>query len=118
MNGNATQGDSDKFKRTYAFQLDYKGAENVSYEYRLNGSDWQPNINENNTFTFNRVRPGTYNLGVRAKYGGHYSAENAAVTIVVQSPWYISPLAYCCYALFVAALIVAAIRYYTYIKSR
>lgn len=96
--------------------LDYKGAENVSYEYRLNGSDWQPNINENNTFTFNRVRPGTYNLEVRAKYGGYYSAENAAVTIVVQSPWYISPLAYCCYALFVAALIVAAIRYYTYMK--
>ncbi len=27
MNGNATQGDSDKFKRTYAFQLDYKGAD-------------------------------------------------------------------------------------------
>ena len=96
--------------------FDFMWAEDISYEYRINGGEWQGNITDTNTFPFNRVRPGKYIIDVRAKFGNHYSTEYATVTIKVENPWYGSPWAYLCYAILLGTVIIAIFRYYTRMK--
>lgn len=96
--------------------FDFMWAEDISYEYRINGGEWQGNITDTNTFPFNRVPPGKYIIDVRAKFGNHYSTEYATVTIVVKDPWYSSPWAYACYVLLLCAILVAIFLYYARMK--
>ena len=95
--------------------LNYKNTENIRFEYRLNnGSNgqWQSTEEGINRIYFNRLKPGSYTLEVRAAANGEYSAETRIVKIRVEAPWYATSLAYLFYALLLGALVVAAAWFY------
>ncbi len=77
--------------------LNYKNADNISYEYRINGGDWQRTEEGINSVSFNKLEPGLYNLEVRAATNGVNSKEIKKFSIRVRAPWYASPIAYLIY---------------------
>ena len=82
----------------------YDEAAAVVYEYNLDG-EWVALGEGANMIMFNRLRPGTYNLKIRARNDNEYTQSIKEVTVIVEAPWYASNLAYVIYALlFLAAL--------------
>lgn len=82
----------------------YDEAAAVVYEYNLDG-EWVALGEGENMIMFNRLRPGTYNLKIRARNDNEYAQNVKEVTLIVEAPWYASTLAYIIYALlFLAAL--------------
>ena len=103
---------TDKFKipynqNSFAMEfsmLNFRDAENVSYEYRINGGEWVPFMDETNRVAFSRMKPGKYEIEVRAMYNGYYYTNTKTVYVTVQSPWYASTWAYVIYTLLALAL--------------
>ena len=110
---------SDRFKipydqNSFAMEfslLDYRNADNVFFEYRLNGGDWVPFMDGTNSVAFSRMKPGQYAIEVRAMSNGIYYEGTRTVNVVVQSPWYASLWAYLVYAL-LALTGIAMVTYY------
>ena len=105
--------DENSFSLSYSL-LKYENVEAVSYEYRLNQGPWQANANGsgNNILTFNHMRPGTYEVEVRATIGEHNSSANSLLTVIVEAPWYASTAAYMIYIILVLAILALALSYY------
>lgn len=79
--------------------LNYSNAENIIYEYRLNGAkEWTATNEGVNAITFNHLQSGKYILEVRACYNGSYSPIKTFY-INVTPPWYSSTYAYLVYLL-------------------
>ena len=79
--------------------LNYSNAENVIYEYRLNGAkDWTRTTAGSNVVSFHHLQPGSYAMEVRALDNGIYT-ESQVYHIIVEAPWYRSSLAYLIYIL-------------------
>ncbi|MGM9697449.1 MAG: two-component regulator propeller domain-containing protein [Prevotella sp.] len=98
----------DKFtipydESTFSMQfslLDYRNVENITFEYRLSKNHGWTSIPEGtNTIYFNRMMPGQYKLEVRAVCNGTVSHSTKTMTLVVESPWYATTLAYLIYIL-------------------
>ena len=85
--------------------LNYSNAENVIFEYRLNGSTtWMQTVAGRNVVSFNHLQPGSYVIEVRALDNGVYT-ENKVYHIIVRAPWYKSSWAYLIYILGVLGLL-------------
>ena len=87
--------------------LDYKNASNVSFEYCINGGEWINFENDGNLLTFNKLKPGTYHLEVRASRSGKYVTASKMIMLEVEAPWYASTVAqviYCLLGLLLAYL--------------
>ena len=96
--------------------LNYSNAENVFYEYRLNGSkEWSKTMAGRNRIPFTHLQPGTYVLEVRAFDNGTYT-EPQIYHIVIRAPWYRSAWAYLIYIL--GALTVLGLVLWLYIRRR
>ncbi|MCR5131976.1 MAG: helix-turn-helix domain-containing protein [Prevotella sp.] len=91
--------------------LNFRNADNITFEYRLNNSNWTPLMEGTNSISFNRMEPGTYTIEVRAMTNGIYSEDTCTVTVVVRAPWYASTWAYLVYALLALAAAAFVFRY-------
>lgn len=91
--------------------LDYRNADNVSFEYRLNGGKWAEVSDGINTIYFNRMIPGIYRLEVRATCSGMYS-QVQTYRLNVEGPWYLSTMAYVLYVAVLAAVLTLVFMYY------
>ena len=82
----------------------YDEAAAIVYEYNIDG-EWVPLGEGENLIVFNHLRPGTYDVQIRARNDNQYTKNVKRITVVVEAPWYASRLAYFIYALlFLAAL--------------
>ena len=83
--------------------------EKTKYAYRLEGfsTDWLTNSSGEVTYT--NLLPGTYTLKVKAVNGDGYGSEaEAALRIVIEPPFWLTPWAFVVYAfLFVGILLLA-----------
>ena len=105
----------DKFtipydESTFSMQfslLDYRNVENITFEYRLSKNhEWTSIPEGTNTIYFNRMMPGQYKLEVRAVCNGTVSRSTKTMTLVVESPWYASTLAYLIYIIMAMSVFV------------
>ena len=79
--------------------LNFSNAENVIYEYRLNGSkEWTQTIAGRNRIPFTHLEPGAYIMEVKAYDNGTYT-ESREYRIIIRAPWYRSSWAYLIYML-------------------
>jgi len=86
--------------------LDFKNAENISFQYRVNGGDnWMQTNEGNNQLTFHQLQPGNYKIEIRASADGIVSEEITTLTVTILKPWYKSTWAYMVYALIVIGFI-------------
>ncbi|MBR5687016.1 MAG: response regulator [Prevotella sp.] len=88
--------------------LNFRNADNVHYEYRLNGGEWTPFPDDGNTLSFNKLKPGKYNIVVRATSNGVYTDSTCSLTVIVRAPWYASTWAYILYGLLILSALAAA----------
>lgn len=113
IDGNPVGCLTDKFKipynqNSFAMEfsmLNFQDAENVSYEYRINGGEWVPFLDGTNRVAFSRMKPGKYEIEVRAMCNGFYYNNTKKVYVAVQSPWYATTWAYIIYALLALGLV-------------
>ena len=117
---------SDRFELSYIDNtftmefslLNYSNAENVIYEYRLNGAkDWTRTATGNNVVSFHHLQPGSYAMEVRAFDNGVYT-ESQVYHIIVKAPWYQSSWAYLLYCALAAALIGFIVWFYLRKRSQ
>ena len=91
---------------SFAIQLStltYDNPEHIIYRYRINHEEWvrmQPGVNE---ITFSHMAPGNYDFCVVAEQNG-ISTPERCFTVVIHSPWYLTPLAYLIYILIAVGL--------------
>lgn len=86
--------------------LTYHNTENITFQYRINGSSEWFSVNEgSNAISFNKMKPGKYTIEVRALCNGVYSEKTKIINVRVKDPWFSSPLAYLLYFLLAAAII-------------
>ena len=102
--------DQNSFAMEFSL-LDFRNAENVNYEYRINGGQWVPFMDGSNSVAFSHMNPGHYEIEVRAMTNGTYYEGTRIVNVVVKSPWYASTWAYLLYALLAVAATIG-ISYY------
>ena len=96
--------------------LNFSNAENVIYEYRLNGNkEWTQTMAGRNRIPFTHLQPGSYTLEIRAYDNGTYT-ETQVYRIIIRSPWYRSSWAYLIYI--IGALLIGGILLSTYIRRR
>ena len=80
--------------------LDFKNAENISFQYRVNGaSTWMQTNEGNNQLTFHQMQPGLYTIEVRASADGIASDEVTTLIVTIEKPWYKTTWAYLFYCL-------------------
>ena len=106
--------DQNSFAMEFSM-LNFCNAENIIYEYRLNGGAWTPFGDGANSISFNRMKPGTYHFEVRALPNGVGGSHVCSVTVDVCSPWYATTLAYVVYGLL---LLGAALLLFYYLERR
>lgn len=84
--------------------LDYRNAENMSFQYHINGSKtWMQTTEGHNQVTFNQLQPGHYTIEVRASANGTTSNQVTTLTVTIRKPWYRTVWAYAFYFLIIAA---------------
>lgn len=100
-------GDNHHFSLSYidnTFSMEfslfnYSNAENVIFEYRMNGAkDWSQTPVGSNVISFSHIQPGSYTLEVRAYENGVYT-DSQIYYLVIRAPWYRSAWAYLIYIL-------------------
>ncbi len=92
--------------------MTYRNAENIVFQYRLNGGLWISNDEGDNRINFNKLKSGQYTLQVRAMLGGTLSGHIKTIHIKVENPWYASTTAIGAYFLAIALAAFMAIHYY------
>jgi signal transduction histidine kinase/ligand-binding sensor domain-containing protein/AraC-like DNA-binding protein len=109
----------DENALTLSFSLlDYQNTGDVFYEYRLNKGSWVSNDLGDNKIVFNRMRPGTYLLEVRAVYGGHVVSDVKSLKLIIHAPWYATGVAFLVYFLLFCCLVYIGVRLYLQYKHR
>lgn len=105
-NGHTLNPMEDHFELRYADNtftlefstLDYLNADNISFQYRVNGDkNWLQTNEGVNQLTFTQLPPGEYAIEVRATCNGMYSKASHSLHIVILKPWYKSWWAYLAY---------------------
>ncbi len=114
VSGRAKNPLQDHFELEYADNsftmefslLDFKNAENISFQYRVNGGDnWMQTNEGNNQLTFHQLQSGNYQIEVRAFADGMASEEITSLTVTILKPWYKTTWAYLAYSLIVISFI-------------
>ena len=102
-------------QRTFTMEfsmLNFSIADNPSFSYRLNNGEWITLEDGVNSITFNRMKPGTYKVEVRAMSNGVLVGTTGVITVVVRAPWYASTWAYLAYALLGLGLLLLSMLYF------
>ncbi len=98
--------------------FDFNNNDNVTFFYRINDSDdWVPISDGSNAVSFFKMKPGTYNIDVKAESRGSATNTPCHLTVVVHSPWYLSWWAYLIYALILLGLIAIGAIYYEHLQK-
>ena len=96
-------------ENTFALEfslLDFRNPENISYEWRINGTkNWQQTGEGENRITLSELQPGLYNIEVRARNNGIQSEEPLFICIIINKPLYKSATAYFFYILLASGFI-------------
>ncbi|WP_333863883.1 hybrid sensor histidine kinase/response regulator transcription factor [Chitinophaga sp.] len=91
--------------------LEFVNPHKIRYAYQLKGfsDEWLYTDSRNRKATFTNLNPGHYTLLVKAAGDdGQWSPEPLALSIRILPPWWLTKIAWVCYALLlIAALIVA-----------
>ncbi len=114
VNGSPLNPMQDRFELNYRENtltlefslLNFRNAENISYEWRINGADvWQHTSEGENRITLAKLQPGAYILEVIASNNGIVSESPHLIRLIIHQPWYKSPLAYIFYIILAVSLI-------------
>jgi signal transduction histidine kinase/DNA-binding response OmpR family regulator/ligand-binding sensor domain-containing protein len=98
--------------------FDFHNNDNITFLYRINDSeDWVPLSDGSNAVSFFKMKPGTYNIEVKAISRGLTSNTPCLLQVVVHSPWYLSWWAYLIYSLLLLGLIAIAAIYYEHFQK-
>lgn len=97
--------------------LNYVNPSQTYYRYRLEGvdNDWREIAAQNGTgsATYTNLAPGTYVLKVKAaSNSSEWSKEYAEISIVVNPPFWKTPIAYVLYLAIVLLLLYVSLTYY------
>lgn len=93
--------------------LNFKHTGEIRFQYRVNGSEeWITVSDGTNTLRFNELKPGRYDICVRAECNGKYSRQTKKITVIVKNPWYSSTMAWIIYVFVIVSAVVYAIRQY------
>ena len=102
---------------TLEFSLfNYRNTDNISFQYRINEGKWNSTNEGSNAVSFNKLKPGSYTLEVRAMSNGNFSKKSTIIHIKVCDPWYASTWAFLLYFLTAAGIILYII--YRYERHR
>lgn len=121
VNGKPTFCFKDKFEVPYNSNtlqlefslLNYKHTEEIKFQYKINdGKEWQTVRDGSNAIQFNELKPGKYEIYVRAECSGKYSKETKKITITVKDPWYSSTMAWIVYTLVIITVVAYALWQY------
>lgn len=96
--------------------LNYRNTDNISFQYRINEGKWNSTNEGSNAVSFNKLKPGSYTLEVRAMSNGNFSKKSTIIHIKVCDPWYASSWAFLLYFLTAAGIILYII--YRYERHR
>ena len=96
--------------------LNYRNTDNISFQYRINEGKWNSTNEGSNAVSFNKLKPGSYTLEVRAMSNGNFSKKSTIIHIKVCDPWYASIWAFLLYFLTAAGIILYII--YRYERHR
>ena len=96
--------------------LNYRNTDNISFQYRINEGKWNSTNEGSNAVSFNKLKPGSYTLEVRAMSNGNFSKKSTIIHIKVCDPWYASTWAFLFYFLAAASIILYII--YRYERHR
>lgn len=96
--------------------FDYRGMDNVVFQYRINGGAWISNPAGDNSFNFTGLSYGHYRIEVRAYSNGKYSLSSKVIELEVQTPWYVSLWAILLYILLAMMIIAGCI--YVYLRKK
>ena len=96
--------------------LNYRNTDNISFQYRINDGKWNSTNEGSNAVSFNKLKPGSYTLEVRAMSNGNFSKKSTIIHIKVCDPWYASTWAFLLYFLTAAGIILYII--YRYERHR
>ena len=96
--------------------LNYRNTDNISFQYRINEGKWNSTNEGSNAVSFNKLKPGSYTLEVRAMSNGNVSKKSTIIHIKVCDPWYASTWAFLLYFLTAAGIILYII--YRYERHR
>ena len=96
--------------------LNYRNTDNISFQYRINEGKWNSTNEGANAVAFNKLKPGSYTLEVRAMSNGNFSKKSTIIHIKVCDPWYASTWAFLLYFLTAAGIILYII--YRYERHR
>ncbi len=108
VNGHSLNPLQDEFEMEYADNsftmefslLDFKNAENIAFQYRVNGNEnWMETNEGDNQLSFHQLQPGHYNIEVRASADGMVSEQITTISVTILKPWYKTSGAYMIYAL-------------------
>ena len=92
--------------------FDYRKTDNTTFLYRINQGDWQTIPEGTHSVSFNEMRPGSYNFEVQALSNGNHAERPCRFSVVVDTPWHLSPWAIACYALLLLAVVAFIVNYY------
>ena len=96
--------------------LNYRNTDNSSFQYRINEGKWNSTNEGSNAVSFNKLKPGSYTLEVRAMSNGNFSKKSTIIHIKVCDPWYASTWAFLLYFLTAAGIVLYII--YRYERHR
>lgn len=96
--------------------LNYRNTDNISFQYRINEGKCNSTNEGSNAVSFNKLKPGSYTLEVRAMSNGNFSKKSTIIHIKVCDPWYASTWAFLLYFLTAAGIILYII--YRYERHR
>ena len=96
--------------------LDYRGMDNVAFQYRINGGDWISHPTGDNSIHLSGLSYGHYRIEVRAYSNGKYSLHNKVIELEVMTPWYLCLWAIIVYIALVMILIGGGI--YVYLRKK
>ena len=96
--------------------LNYRNTDNISFQYRINEGKWNSTNEGSNAVSFNKLKPGSYSLEVRAMSNGNFSKKSTIIHIKVCDPWYASTWAFLLYFLTAAGIVLYII--YRYERHR
>ena len=96
--------------------FDYRGMDNVVFQYSINGGAWVSNPAGDNSFNFTGLAYGHYRIEVRAYSNGKYSLYNKVIELEVEVPWYLTIWAWLIYILLALTMIGGGI--YVYLRKK
>ncbi len=126
-NGHALNPMEDYFQLQFADNtftlefslLDYQYADNVVFQYRVNGGEsWMQTSEGANQITFTQLPPGQYVIEVRATCNGIVSDESRILNIIILKPWYKSWWAYLIYLSILLGFLALVVFNYERQRSR